>query len=442
MKSRNIIFILLLLLFPAANAQEGFTLEQCREMALENNKQIGVASYTKKQAEQNVKSYRSNFLPRFYAAGGYLYTTNSLKETLQLTDYMPPALGGLLGDLPGIPLELKFANTWTANVRAEQPLYMGGKITSAYKMSRIGDEIAGLNQHLTEAEVLVQADEAYWTHVKTNELTKSARKYKEVVSELYRVVQNAYNSGMKSQNDVLKVQVKLNEAELQLRQAENGVRLSRMNLCHIIGLPLNSDIILSETLDDATIEVSYTTDITSRPEYSILSKQIELKDQQTKLVRSDFLPNVGVMANYGYTQGLRLNNDRLLDNDGFSAMVSVNIPIYHWGEGKNKIRTAKHEKEIAQLQFEEMSDKMQLELMQALNAYDESILEVQLTTHSLEQAEENLKVSKNQYEAGMETLVNYLEAQTVWQKASSDMINAKASMKCAETSYLKAAGKL
>ena len=42
----------------------------------------------------------------------------------------------------------------------------------------------------------------------------------------------------------------------------------------------------------------------------------------------------------------------------------------------------------------------------------------------------------------METLADYLEAQTMWQKASSDLIDAQASLKLSETHYLKAAGKL
>jgi outer membrane protein TolC len=424
------------------NAQDTLTLSQCREMALENNKQIVIAEYKKMQSQHTIKAYRGNFFPEFSIGGGYFYSTNSLEKMVGLHDFLPSQLGGLIGELPDAPIELQLSHTWTAGISARQPVYMGGKIRHAYKMSKIGSELAELNKSLTETEVLAQTDEAFWAYVKTTELLKSAQKFKEVVAELFRVVQNAQGSGVKSKNDVLKVQVKLNEAELQLRQAENGVRLSRMNLCHVIGLPFESEIIPPGAFEDSSIEVNYATDVTQRLEYSLLNKQVELKDRQIKLVRSDFLPNVGVMANYGYTQGLKLNDDLLLDNAGFSALVSVNIPLFHWGEGRSKIRVAQNERDIAQLQFEDMNEKMMLELMQALHAYDESILEATLTERSFEQAEENLRVSRNQYEAGMETLADYLEAQTVWQKASSDMINAKAAMKCAETYYLKAAGEL
>ena len=123
-------------------------------------------------------------------------------------------------------------------------------------------------------------------------------------------------------------------------------------------------------------------------------------------------------------------------------MLSVKIPVFHWGEGLNKIRAAKAEKQIMQLQRDDLNEKMNLEMAQALNKCSESELEVALTLRSLEQAEENMKTSRNQYEAGMEILANYLEAQTLWQQAWMELINAKIAQRLNETYYLKSSGGL
>lgn len=438
--------------------QEAMTLEKCREMALDNNKQIAIAEQNKEKASSTVKAYRANFLPKISATGLAYYTNMDNDINVKIDDinlFNPNDLGGIVPptlmpvlnefstiSIPDMNFNVNLNNSYMAGVKLEQPIYSGGKITSAYKMSKIGNDVASLNRHLTEAEVIQQTDEAYWIYVKTLELQKSAEKFKEVVTELHRVVENAQVAGMKSQNDVMKVQVKLNEAELQLLQATNGVRLARMNLCHMIGLPLLSDIIVAESFDDTLIAIDRNANIKSRPEYAMLNKQVELKQQEKNLVRSDFLPNVGVMGSYNYMYGLKLNDNPIMDNGSFSAVVSVSIPLFHWGEGANKVRAAKTDKKMAEIQRDEAAEKMQLELMQTLNRYEESALEVVLTTQSLKQAEENLKISRNHYEAGMETLADYLEAQTVWQKASSDLINAKASLKLSETYYLKAAGQL
>jgi outer membrane protein TolC len=85
---------------------------------------------------------------------------------------------------------------------------------------------------------------------------------------------------------------------------------------------------------------------------------------------------------------------------------------------------------------------MDLEVQQARDRLSESQLEVEMNTLALEQAEENLKTTRNQYEVGMESLADYLEAQTLWQQASLTLLESKIALRLNETYYLKATGKL
>ncbi|MDR1408653.1 MAG: TolC family protein [Tannerella sp.] len=451
-------------------AQQAWTLQACREKALQHNRAIAIAEKTEEKTVYESKSYLANFFPRISASGAYLYTNTSLNKTLKgnyLPTFVPdPATGQLKPNIltapdgspvigadgnhvfkeyayfPDMKFDVGLNGTCFAGIRAEQPLFMGGKIMSAYKMSLAGKDIARLNSQLARAQIIVETDEAYWLCMKAVESQKVAVAFRNVVNELLQNVENAYRTGMKTKNDILKVQVQINKAELQLQQAENAIRLSRMNLCRVMGIPLFSDITVSESLDEQPAEVSRSTDFTARPEYSILEKQIELKDRQMKLVRSDFLPNIGVMANYGYMKGLEMNGTPLIDKMSFSALLSVKIPIFHWGEGMNKIRAARVEKQIAQLQRDDLNEKMELEMRKALDKCEESMLEVDMTVRALEQAEENMKTSRDHYEAGMETLVSYLETQTLWQQIWLEMINAKINRRLHETYYLRATGGL
>ena len=97
---------------------------------------------------------------------------------------------------------------------------------------------------------------------------------------------------------------------------------------------------------------------------------------------------------------------------------------------------------MSRLKREEMSQLMLLEIARARYNIEDAFLRVRLTKKSLDQAAENLSVSKNQYEVGMETLTNYMEAQAQWQQAWSDWIDAKAELRLSETKYLKATGRL
>ena len=448
------------LLFPLP-AQQVLTLEKCREMALQNNKQMALAAENREKAGFDVDGYKANYLPKLSATGNYLFSSVVMEKTIPgsyLPTFVPDASGQLVPNIlttvdgvplfkeytyfPGMHLDLKMNGTYIAGVQLEQPIYMGGKITSAYRMAKIGEEIARLNEVKTRTEVILQSDESYWTYMQMLELVKTAHAYKEMIAQLLTDVENAYDAGMKPRNDLLKVQVKRNEAELQVMKAENAVYLSRMNLCHVIGLPLTTEITTKEPLDAQAYDGLPTPDIASRPEYAMLSRQIALKEDQIKLARSEFLPHIGVVGNFGYANGLQLNGNKLLDHTAFSAVVSVSIPIFHWGEGRNKVRSAMVEKNMASLQRDDLTEKMVLELQQARHVLDESEVEVRLTARSLIQAEENMQESRNRYDAGMETMSGILEAQTMWQQATSALIRAKTGARLSETRYLKAAGRL
>ena len=148
------------------------------------------------------------------------------------------------------------------------------------------------------------------------------------------------------------------------------------------------------------------------------------------------------MASYGYSYGLKLMDETLLNQAGFTVMATLKVPIFAWGEGYLKIKSAKKEYEMAQGELERLSDMMELERAKNSYAVSEAALQVRLAESSLKSAETNLKVCRDQYELGMETLVNVLEAQTQWSKCSSDYIEALADYKLSCTKYLKSIGRL
>lgn len=408
-------------------AQNDLTLDECRKMALENNKQARMSAYSIRKAEQEMKAMKSNYLPKISASGGYMYADKDFSMNL----------------IPSMSASLNLNNTYFAGLQVEQPIYMGGKIVAANKISHTGLEIARLNKQRTEDEIVITVDEAYWGLVKANELLSVANKYKEAVEEVYRNVEHLYKTGMVPKNDLLKVQVKRNEADLSIHRSQNAIRQSKMNLCHIIGLPLTSEIQVSGESGTNIVPIEREEFIAeNRPEYQTFTKMIDLKKQEVKLTQSDFLPQIGLVAGYNYLDGIKMNGNKLLSDDVFAIMVAVKIPLFHWGEGRHKIKAARFEQHIAEMQREDLSDKIQLEVSQAMNTWDEAMLEVRLTETAYRQAEENLRESRQNYATGMETLVNYLEAQVTWQQAWAESVSAKAACHLAESGYLKAIGKL
>lgn len=453
------------------SAQVDLNLRMCREMALQSSKEIGIADKQLRKAAYEVKMYRADYFPKISAVGLGLYNQKKYNYKLKggyLPTYKPGADGQLEPDvmidpqtqrpvigpdgnpvfnsyafLPDIKLQLGLRGVYSAGVQVEQPIYMGGKVRTAHEMAKVGVDIARENVRLSRSDMLLQTDQAYWQVVRIGEQVSAALKYREVVKELVKNLQDAQTVGMTTSNDVLKAQVRLNEADLMVQQAQNGYILAQLNLCRLIGLDLQTRLNLLDSLSETVNPAVWTLDsaVSQRADYQMLMRQVDLKERQVALDRADFLPQIGVTAGYGYGGGLKLNGDDEASAT-FTAMAGVKIPVFHWGEGKNKIRSARMEEEISRLNLEKSSDLMELEIVSSRFSLRDAQTRVVMARNALAQASENLKTSTDQYQVGMEDLTSLLEAQAQWQQMWSQWIDAKASLHLSEASYLKAIGKL
>ncbi len=460
-KIYKVLFLLSLPLAVLAQPRS-ITLEQCRDMALENSYKLKSAGEKIEASNDLLKAYQTNKLPNFSVSGSYLYSTASFSEAIDggylptftpdlATGELVPNVVGYAEDgsaifssyayMPDMLFNMEVGSTYNMGLQALQPIYMGGKVSTAIKLAEVGVEAAKIEQARSEADVILAADEAFYAYLKVEEIVRAADSFRTVTDEAHRQVESMLKNGMCTKNDLMKVQVKVNEAELQQLKARNGLILARMNLCYIIGLPVSTlELSVVDTFDIYQ-SVDPALDITARAEYELLAKNIEAKDLEVKLAQSDFKPSVSAMASYSYANGLKLNGQKLLGSSPtFTGGVVVNIPIFHWGEGRRKVSAARREVSIAQNSKAEAEQMMTLQLMQAINAYNESQLQVALMERTVKQAEENLRQSGRLYSAGMETISDFLEAQAVWQKAMSDLVEAKSNQRLAYAAYCRCRG--
>lgn len=444
-----LLLILLLLGNRSAVAQNTtLTLQDCRDLALKFNKQLQASKSSVDAAKFTAKSYKANFFPNIKANAIGLYSGASLSYNSgegQLpvfsTSSGQPVPTGEFAFFPGVALKLDIEGLFNGGVMLEQPIYMGGKVRNAYKMANIATQMALADKQRTENEVIFATDNAYTLAVQAQELYKVASSYKLLLDELLKNVESAHKHGLKPKSDVLKVKVKLNESLLAVKKAENAIRLAKMNLCYMIGKPLSSSVELENNIVVDLNELNaFITDISSRPEYVLLSKQVDLVNQQVKLSRSEMLPNVGLMGSYGYTYGLKLNDKNMFNNFNYAFMVNVSIPIFHFGAGRNKVKAAKAKLEQTIKNRDDLNLKMELELAQAVNNLDEAKLEYEISGIALNQAQESVSVSEGEYKAGLETLANLLEVQALWQQAYEQNVMAKFNLYLTYMAYKKACG--
>lgn len=465
--------------------QRVLSIDSCRNLALKNNKELRMAEEKINAAHYQKKAAFTNYLPQFDIMGTYMRTQKEisllsdeqkntisnigtatgaqLQQQLQQLAASNPLLASILkpleGMIPGLATGLNGVGqgivdafrTDTRNMFAgaatlTQPLFMGGKIIAYNKITKYAEQLAESQHETSIQELILNTDQAYWQVISLVNKKNLAESYLELLKSLDSDVEKMIAEGVATKADGLSVKVKVNEAEVTLTKVENGLSLSKMVLCQLCGLPLDTDIKLAdEEMENLSLPNTYTesnvsTALANRHELKSLELATEIYRQKVNVVRSEFLPSLAFTANYLVTNPSLVNGFENKFRGLWAAGVILKIPVFHWGEGIYKVKAAKAEANIAKYQLEDVKEKIELQVTQASYKVNEATKQLHAAEQNMEKAEENLKYAKLGFKEGVIPTSNVLEAQTAWLSAQSGKIDAQIDMKMSEIYLNKSMG--
>lgn len=477
-----------------AGAQQVLTLDECRQMAVENNNSLKTAQQKIKVAGYDRNIALANYFPKITATGTYMYTSRDWKlidddkaaviqnagTTLQndvtnkmmqimsdkdvMTKYMTDAafkklIDGLqttdiatpinaIGQHITDALTLDMHNLCGAVVSVQQPVFMGGKIVASNQMAKYAEELAKSQYDAEHAQVLADIEQAYWQIVSIAAKKNLAENYADLLRQMGKDVDALVAEGFATPSDALTIKVKMNEAEMLYTKATNGLALAKMLLCKECGLPLDSEITLADEALDA-IPVPQMSPVISdeevyaaRPEIRSLDLAKKIYDKKVAVVRADGLPTVAVMANYAVTNPNVFNGFQNKFGGFFSAGVLVNVPIFHGTEAIQKTKKAKAEAALTQYRLDDAKEMISLQVAQLRQQEGEALEKLTMAESNLENAEENLRVATAGWNEGMIASNVVLQAQTAWLQAHSEYIETGVELQMCSVNLAKAEGRL
>lgn len=477
-----------------AGAQQVLTLDECRQMAVENNNSLKTALQKIKVAGYDRNIALANYFPKITATGTYMYTSRDWKlidddkaaeiqnagTTLQndvtdkmmqimsdkdvMTKYMTDAafkklIDGLqttdiatpinaIGQHITEALTLDMHNLCGAVVSVQQPVFMGGKIVASNQMAKYAEELAKSQYDAEHAQVLADIEQAYWQIVSIAAKKNLAENYADLLRQMGKDVDALVAEGFATPSDALTIKVKMNEAEMLYTKATNGLALAKMLLCKECGLPLDSEITLAdETLDAIPVPqmspvISDEEVYAARPEIKSLDLAKKIYDKKVAVVRADGLPTVAVMANYAVTNPNVFNGFQNKFGGFFSAGVLVNVPIFHGTEAIQKTKKAKAEAALTQYRLDDAKEMISLQVAQLRQQEGEALEKLTMAESNLENAEENLRVATAGWNEGMIASNVVLQAQTAWLQAHSEYIETGVELQMCSVNLAKAEGRL
>lgn len=440
-------FISLLIFFPAVlYAGNVFTLDSCRNMALSGNKSIKIAREGIEGAEYLKKSARAAYLPALDFEGTYVYNQKNL--SLLGKDISLSILNFDLVLVPKNALTVDIHNVFAGALTLTQPVFMGGKIRAMNEITKYATILARNRHDMAVENVIYEVDEAYWLVVSLKSKERLAHSYVSLLDTLNANVSAMVEQGVATKADALSVAVKLNEAHVDLTKVENGLKLSRMLLAQLCGMPLNTEFTLADEDKEPAITVMPAEDYNMQEVYSrrsdvkALESVVNIFEQKAKAERAAMMPQVAVVGAYSVSNPNLFNGFKKEFDGMFSVGAMIKIPIWHWGGNYNKYRAAKSEAVVRKLELEDAKEKISLQVNQASFKMQEAIKMVTAAKSNLESAKENLRMAQLGFQEGMLTAEQVMEAQTAWLMAESEALDACIDLRMCEVYLSKALGTL
>lgn len=443
MKKSIISFILAATITPAfgqVTTALPLSLQDCRKMALENNEKVMTADNAVEKAKLDRQIAFAQYLPKVDGSFTMLHMQD--QDLLQVSDVL------------GVSLQTR--GTFLAGVNVTLPLYAGGQIKAANNMARIGQTVSEEQRRKIRMQVIADVDNAYYTLIAVRSKVQMLEAYARQMQGLYDQVKLANDVQMATENDLLRVSTKQNEVSYQLQKARNGEQLCGLALANIIGADFGQAIIPTDTVfstQSAIGNSQLSEDISTRPDLLLLQQQVKVKEQLVKKERSNYLPTVAIIGNYSYHDNLKLVGELNLPNRTVSyshtykggsphALFSLRLPIFHWGAEFKKVKKAKLNLSDSKLQLQQMERSMRVEVRKAVQNVTDAERMVETATVGKEQADENLRVMREKFDNQLCTMTDLLDAQSQWQQARSNLIEAQTQLRIYETEYLRVTGRL
>lgn len=453
--------ILLIALLPAypAKAQQMLSLEECRQLAIDNNKSLKIASEQERIAYYEKKDALTKFFPEISFLGGYMRNEKNLHLIPSSAIPAEIPLPIPIGDLTSIPIDqsirdgiwnlgkVDIKNIWAGGFTLTQPIFTGGKIIAYNDLRKYAQELAATMKETKMTDVIVEVDNAYWQVVSVANKKKLAESYVELMRKMDSDISAMEEEGVATKADRLSVNVKLNEAEMTLTKAQNGLSLAKMLLSQICGLPISDAITLRDEniasipVNDSTVILPNINEaLENRTEIRSLELANKIYKKQEAIARADFMPNLALSANYIWT------NPNLFDGleKKFGGMWNIGLVLkvpLNFVSTSSKYNVAKANTRIKQFELEDAKEKIKLQINQSAYKLAEANKKLIAAEKNAEKADENLRYANVGFEEGVIPASDAMAAHTAWISAHSELIDAQIDMKLCRIYLDKALGR-
>lgn len=416
------------LVFPQEEAvQDSYTLtlEEAIILGLENNYTSRIASKEVEKALKQKWEIIAQGLPQISANVDY---QNLLKQPVTL---LPAELAG---GAPGTFVPVRFGTqqnlggTATWNQLIFDGSYIVGVQSAQTLLAISRNAKTKTDQSVKEAIV-----SAYANVLLAEESVQILKKNLQIVTKNYSDTQKIFENGFAEEEDVEQLQITLLGLQNNLNRSQRMLNISYEMLAHTLGLPVKTEIILTEDLDNVAMKY-YDLSLLAREipveeniDYRIAANNAEAARIFVRLENAKALPSLTAFVNYG-AQGFSEKFTFFNSEQEYFAQsilgVSLNIPIFSSGMRGARTQQMQLEYEQALLELDETENRIRLEINTARNDYEYSLENYETQKRNLELAERIENKNRIKFFEGLATSFELSEAQRQLFAAQQELLQS------------------
>ncbi len=428
---RSLAILFLSLVCQSLMSQVSYTLDECKQMAWENNYTMQNSRLDIEMASETQKEAFTHYFPAVSASGLMFWTTGNM---IQFGIPLPTQIESL-------PKELSVGlidRGKTAGIMALQPVFFGGRIINANKLAKIGEQVSEKKALLTARDTEMKTEEYFWQIISLKEKLITIETAEKQIAEIKKTVATMIDAGVASRNDMLRVELQEQDLAANRLQVENGMRVVKLLLKHHTGIRDTEYEVVADSLPIVSPLEYYVPPqeaVQNRVESDLLDQGVEAARMQYRLAVGENLPTVSVGGGYLYHDftGRDIGNG--------IVMVNATIPISSWWSGSHRMKKERLNMKKAENERQNNREMMMVQIEVKWNELEEAYRQILIAEKSVESSAENLRLNSNYYRAGTTSLPELLDAQTLARQSCDKYSDAVMTYRMKLTEYLSYTGR-
>ena len=384
-----------------------FSLQDCVEIAIKNNPIIRASLYEEAAYKSKIGQAWANYFPVINA--GVDLTRSGTKYTHRKN--LPASYRNTYNTMGYVP-----------NVSADMLLFDFGKTKSMADIAKRTYEAKQADTKENINSIIYDIKSTYFNILFAQAQVKV---YEDTVRDYQLQLDQAqgfYKFGIKPKIDVVTAEYNLGRAQLQLVKAKNVLKVARVQLAKVMGVPGYTNYELSGELSlnkyNLNIEDAIKTAMEVRPELVAAEKMAKAAKVTLRAARRVFTPDLNVFGSYG--NGLGNNYDMRSTQFG----VSLDYAGLNLLQAKKQLDEAKAEYQKSEAEYDVVRDLVYLNVESSyieLETAGEAIIIAKL---ALDQAKEQYKQVTGRYKAGVGDAIELKDGENTYLNARLDLYNA------------------